>query len=63
MKVMLEVLNGDNGCVRIGTNGLPDTLIATEEAQVVDAIGVRHRLSTHQGIACPQGAVPVPGRF
>ena len=62
LEVVLEVLNGDNGCVGVGTNGPPYTFAATQEANVVDAFRMSLGLTTDQSVPCTQSAVPVPYR-
>jgi hypothetical protein len=49
---MFEVLNGDNGCVGVGTDSPPYTLVAPKEANVVDAFRVRLGLTTDQSVPC-----------
>jgi hypothetical protein len=51
LEVVLEVLNGDNGSIRVWTYRPPHALVATEEAKVVDALGREEGfLSSHKHI-------------
>jgi hypothetical protein len=49
---MFEVLNGDNGCIGLGTDSPPCSLVAPKEANVVDAFRMRFGLTTNQSVPC-----------
>jgi hypothetical protein len=57
---MFKVLDGDSGCIGVGTDRPPYTLVATEEANVVDAFRVRLGLTTDQSVPGAKCMVPVP---
>ena len=57
---MFEILNRDNGCVRVLTHCPPHAFFTTQEAKVVDALGMHLRLTTDEGVTRTKGAVPVP---
>jgi hypothetical protein len=60
LKVVFCVAEGDDGGIRIRSHRMPDALAVAEKAKVIRALGMRLRKTVDQGVACPQGAVPVP---
>lgn len=63
MKIMLSVAKRRDRCVRIGTNCLPDSFAASQEAKVVDTFRMVLRYFVDQGIVRSKSPIAIPDRI